>query len=106
MRIVFALLLSSLLVAPCLAADWFPVQVRVDGRDASYQPRERASRPWRICALLPHGMDRYWWGVAWGLNEEAQRQGVQLGVYEAGGYQYPDMQRAQLTRCIQLAAGA
>lgn len=106
MRTPCFLLLSWLLAAPCLAADWFPLRVQVDGRDASYRPLEGASRPWRICALLPHGMDRYWWGVAWGLDEEAQRQGVQLGVYEAGGYQYPDMQRAQLTRCIQLAADA
>lgn len=106
MRIFCALLLSWLSAAPCVAAEWFPLQVEVDGRKASYRPLSGASKPWRICALLPHGMDRYWWGVAWGLAEEAQRQGVQLGVYEAGGYQYPDMQRAQLTRCIQLAADA
>ncbi|MFC5695031.1 TMAO reductase system periplasmic protein TorT [Pseudomonas sp. GCM10022186] len=106
MRTLCALLLSCLSAATCPAAQWYPQQVEVDGREASYRPLERASKPWRICALLPHGMDRYWWGVAWGLDEEAQRQGVQLGVYEAGGYQYPDMQRAQLTRCIQLAADA
>ncbi|MBD2839604.1 TMAO reductase system periplasmic protein TorT [Pseudomonas sp. JM0905a] len=106
MRTLCALLLSWLSATSGVAAEWFPLQVEVDGRQASYQPLAGASRPWRICALLPHGMDRYWWGVAWGLDEEAQRQGVQLGVYEAGGYQYPDMQRAQLTRCGQLAADA
>ncbi len=106
MRILCALLLSWMSAAPCFAAEWFPLQVEVDGRDASYRPLTSASKPWRICALLPHGMDRYWWGVAWGLDEEAQRQGVQLGVYEAGGYQFPNMQRAQLTRCGQLAADA
>ena len=106
MRTLCALFLSWLSTASCVAAEWFPVQVEVDGRRASYQPLNGASRPWRICALLPHGMDRYWWGVAWGLDEEAKRSGVHLGVYEAGGYQFPDMQRAQLTRCIQLAADA
>ncbi|WP_044871122.1 TMAO reductase system periplasmic protein TorT [Pseudomonas sp. LFM046] len=106
MRTLCALLSSWLIAFPCLAAEWFPLQVEMDGRKADYQPLDRASKPWRICALLPHGMDRYWWGVAWGLYEEAQRQGVQLGIYEAGGYQYPDMQRAQLTRCGQLAADA
>ncbi|WP_251702114.1 TMAO reductase system periplasmic protein TorT [Metapseudomonas boanensis] len=100
---LFSLLLLHL---PLRAAEWFPLEAQVDGRSASYRPLMQASKPWRICALLPHGMDRYWWGVAWGLHEEARRQGVQLGVYEAGGYQYPDMQRAQLTRCIQLAADA
>lgn len=104
MRVLFfSLLLWQL---PLHAAEWLPLEVLVDGRSASYRPLAKASKPWRICALLPHGMDRYWWGVAWGLDEEARRQGVQLGVYEAGGYQYPDMQRAQLTRCIQLAADA
>ncbi|NWL76237.1 TMAO reductase system periplasmic protein TorT [Pseudomonas taiwanensis] len=106
MRTLCALLLSWLSATSCVAAEWFPLQVEVDGRQASYQPLTGASKPWRICALLPHGMDRYWWGVAWGLDEEAQRQGIQLGVYEAGGYQFPDMQRAQLTRCGQLAADA
>lgn len=106
MRTLCALLLSWLSAVPCSAVEWFPQQVEVDGREASYRPLLGASKPWRICALLPHGMDRYWWGVAWGLDEEAQRQGVQLGVYEAGGYQYLGMQRAQLTRCVQLAADA
>ncbi|WP_271410246.1 TMAO reductase system periplasmic protein TorT [Pseudomonas sp. Q1-7] len=106
MRTLCALLMSWLSIAPCLAAEWFPLRVEVEGREASYRPLSGASKPWRICALLPHGMDRYWWGVAWGLDEEARRQGVHLGVYEAGGYQFPDMQRAQLARCIQLAADA
>ncbi len=104
MRMLCTLLLLLLSAAPLRAAQWFPVPVSADGQPANYQPLAAASKPWRVCALLPHGMDRYWWGVAWGLSEEAQRQGVQLGIYEAGGYQYPDMQRAQLTRCIQLAA--
>ena len=68
--------------------------VFADGKARDYVPLAHASRPWRICTLLPHGIDRYWWGVAWGLDEEARRQGVQLGIYEAGGYQFPAMQRA------------
>jgi periplasmic protein TorT len=106
MRICCALLLSLLVLAPCHAAQWFPVPVIADGQARDYVPLGHASRPWRICTLLPHGIDRYWWGVAWGLDEEARRQGVQLGIYEAGGYQFPAMQRAQLARCIQLGADA
>ncbi|AYC31184.1 TMAO reductase system periplasmic protein TorT [Pseudomonas cavernae] len=106
MRMLRVLLLLLLTTAPGHATPWYPVAVTADGRPLSYQPLPAASQPWRICALLPQGKDRYWWGVAWGLAEEARRQGVQLGIYEAGGYQYPDMQRAQLTRCIQLAADA
>ena len=106
MRICCALLLSWLALVPCQAAEWFPVPVIADGQARDYVPLERASRPWRVCTLLPHGIDRYWWGVAWGLSEEAQRQGVQLGIYEAGGYQFPDVQRAQLSRCVELGADA
>lgn len=106
MRICCALLLAWLVVMPCRAAEWFPVPVTADGQARDYVPLERASRPWRICTLLPHGIDRYWWGVAWGLAEEAGRQGVQLGIYEAGGYQFPETQRAQLARCVQLDADA
>ncbi|BAU72036.1 TMAO reductase system periplasmic protein TorT [Metapseudomonas furukawaii] len=106
MRTFCALLLSFLVVVPVRATEWFPLPVNIDGREASYRPLTAASKPWRICALLPHGMDRYWWGVAWGLDEESRRQGVHLGVYEAGGYQHAAMQKAQLARCIQLAADA
>ncbi|MCY1277073.1 Periplasmic protein TorT [compost metagenome] len=103
MRALSTLLLLSTTVA---AADWFPVNLLVDGQAQPYRPLAAASQPWRICALLPQGKDRYWWGVAWGLAEEARRQGVQLGIYEAGGYQYAAMQRAQLSRCRQLGADA
>lgn len=106
MRICCALLLSLLALVPCHATEWFPVPVIADGQARDYVPLAHASRPWRICTLLPHGIDRYWWGVAWGLDEEARRQGVLLGIYEAGGYQFPAMQRAQLARCIQLGADA
>ncbi|BAN46124.1 TMAO reductase system periplasmic protein TorT [Metapseudomonas resinovorans] len=106
MRSLAVLALSWLIAVPGFATQWYPLHVLVDGREANYQPLTAASRPWRICALLPHGMDRYWWGVAWGLDQEAKRLGTELGIYEAGGYQFDAMQKAQLTRCIQLAADA
>lgn len=72
MRILWLLLLSGL-SAPVLAAEWFPAAVQADGQAVQYQPQAQAAQPWRICALLPHGKDRYWWGVAWGLDGEADR---------------------------------
>jgi len=85
---------------------WFPVMVQSDGVAQPYQPLASANKIWRICALLPHGKDHYWWGVAWGLSEEASRLGVILGIYEAGGYDQPDKQRAQLQQCRQKKADA
>jgi periplasmic protein TorT len=88
------------------ATDWYPVEVRADGAAQQYQPLAQAAKPWRICTLLPHGKDRYWWGVAWGLDEEGARQGVRLGIYEAGGYENPEVQLRQLHNCQQLNADA
>lgn len=87
-------------------ADWYPVAVRADGELRQYMPLERASRPWRVCALLPHGKDRYWWGVAWGLDGEAARLGVRLGIYEAGGYENAGVQVHQLHNCRGAEADA
>ena len=93
---------------PLLACgqSWFPVTVLADGVIQQYQPLPKANKIWRICALLPHGKDHYWWGVAWGLSEEASRLGVMLGIYEAGGYDQLDKQRAQLQQCRQKKADA
>lgn len=56
--------------------------------------------------MLPHGKDHYWWGVSWGLAEEAKRQGAHLGIYEAGGYENLPRQRRQLLDCVTNKADA
>lgn len=99
MHLLKSLLLCLLLTSPPALADWYPVAVQADGQPLQYQPLARAAHAWRICVLLPHGKDRYWWGVAWGLDQEATRQGVKLGIYEAGGYENPQTQIAQLQAC-------
>ena len=99
-------LLLSLACQSLLAAEWFPYPVHADGRVLDYRPLPVASQPWRICALLPHGKDRYWWGVAWGLDQEARRLGVRLGIYEAGGYEYADLQVEQFEHCVAEGADA
>jgi protein TorT len=106
MRALKGLLLCLGLASLPVAADWYPVEVVADGRPLQYQPQPRAARPWRICALLPHGKDRYWWGVAWGLDQEAVRQGIRLGIYEAGGYENPQAQVTQLQACRKQKADA
>ena len=96
----------ALVCQPLLATQWFPYPVQADGRMLDYQPLPVANQPWRICALLPHGKDRYWWGVAWGLDQEANRLGVRLGIYEAGGYEHAAMQLEQLDHCVAEGADA
>lgn len=104
MRWLFLLL--SLLAANVLAAQWFSDPVRIDGRLSVYQPLVTVDQPWRICVLIPNAKDRYWWGVAWGLEQDARRLGVQLGVYEAGGYDHPDVQVRQFDHCVAKRADA
>jgi len=91
---------------PACARPWYPVDTVQDGRPASYWPLAQAEKSWRVCALLPHGRDKYWWGVAWGLLGEAQRLGIKLGIYQAGGYEFLDEQRRQFAACVALKADA
>lgn len=101
--------LCLLMPAACAwagANDWFPVPTISAGKAYDYMPLAQAAHPWRICALLPHGKDRYWWGVSWGLAGEAKRQGVKLGIYQAGGYEYLARQRQQFAHCMARRADA
>ncbi len=103
---VFLMMSLALSCAVGADQDWFPVDVQADGKLQQYQPLSKVSKVWRLCALLPHGKDHYWWGVSWGLAEEAKRQGVQLGIYEAGGYENLPRQRQQLQDCVGNKADA
>ncbi len=79
----------------------------VDGKEQRWTLLPAASnKAWRICALLPNGRDRYWWGVSWGLAEEAKRQGLQMGIYHANSYADLPMQKKQWADCVALGAQA
>ena len=69
------------------AADWFPYKAEsttpafsADGKKTpiDYTPLTKASKKWDICVSFPHMKDAYWLGVAYGVIEEARRQGVKL----------------------------
>lgn len=57
-----------------------------------------AKRP-LFCVLVPHFKDEYWLSVGYGLEREADRQGVELLFFEAGGYRSQERQIAQLLDC-------
>ena len=104
LRICLTLILYSFAFA--VQATWYPADVIADGKKTAYTPLTQANKPWRICALLPHGKDQYWWGVAFGLSQESERQGVTLGIYDAGGYDNIEQQKQQLYDCQALKAQA
>lgn len=107
-RLLFVLVINCAVLVSMTTqgqALW-PAKVIADGQLQDYQPLGKAVKQWRICALLPHGKDHYWWGVAWGLSEQAAASGVSLGIYEAGGYEFGWKQAQQLQQCRQKQADA
>lgn len=61
----------SLIISSAVSAqqDWFPVDVQADGKKLQYQPLQKVTQVWRLCALLPHGKDHYWWGCPGGWRK-------------------------------------
>ena len=77
-----------------------PFDYSSPSRAVRYEPLERATRKWRICASYPHLKDSYWLSVNYGMVLEAERLGVALQVVEAGGYPNLARQIAQVKDCI------
>lgn len=106
MRSILPFAICLLMCLSAQAEEWFPAPVVSDGRALNYLPQNKAREPWKICALLPQGFGRYWWAMSWGLAKEAERQGVRLGIYDAGGYQNEGVQREQFEHCLAQGAQA
>ena len=105
--IILAFLLFS--HTPTMAA-WFPIQVDIwdppfnkdrTRYQTKYSPLEKAAKKWRICVSIPHLKDPYFIAVNFGLIDEAKRLGVRLNLYEAGGYNNLDVQRRQISECME-----
>ena len=89
----------------------FPVEVPTTGSIPAaektvidYVPLEKARRRWSLCASFPHMKDSYWLAVNFGLAREVERLGIQMRLYQAGGYDNLSTQIEQINEC--LAAGA
>lgn len=89
----------------------FPVEISVPGEGAdikktasAYIPLEKTSRKWNVCVSFPHMKDSYWLAVNFGIVKEIQRLGIQMQLYEAGGYEHLSTQIEQIKSCA--AAGS
>jgi protein TorT len=98
---------------------WYPAQF-VDCKDGATDPagcngentdgvynaipKDLVSDEYQVCAVLPHVKDPYWVATDYGLVTEAERLGINLDVYEAGGYTELSNQLNQIDDCV--AAGA
>ena len=90
---------------PAMAdAKWWPAKYyNLDSgspKVAEYTPLEKASKPWNICVLFPHMKDTFWVAVDYGVVEEAKRMGVNMTLYQAGGYENLPKQLSQFDDCL------
>ncbi len=92
------------IAGPATAEDWWPVAVydasSGENVETTYSPLEGASQPWNLCVLFPHMKDSFWVAVAYGIVTEAERQGVNMTLYEAGGYENLPRQLSQFDDCM------
>lgn len=63
-------------------------------------PVEEITDAWKVCVLFPHVKDPYWLATNYGTLTEAERDGVEYQLYEAGGYDNLDKQVTQMEDCI------
>ena len=104
-----ATLLASawLLAHPALAdtpGQWWPVKVLdMDSgspKPVDYSPPQKAAKPWKLCVLFPHMKDTFWVAIDYGMAEEARRLGVDMTLYQAGGYENLSKQLSQFDDCM------
>ena len=76
------------------------ISIRARPKVTEYSPLAKASKPWNICVLFPHMKDTFWVAVDYGVVEEAKRMGVNLTLYQAGGYENLPKQLAQFDDCL------
>jgi protein TorT len=106
---------ATLIAGTAYAAEWYPYDAAkiepafaADGKsvDVTYEPLDKATKPWNICVSFPHMKDAYWLGVDYGVAEEAKRLGVKMNLSEAGGYTELDKQISQIEDCVASGANA
>lgn len=109
-----AALLPAAAAAPALAQDsweWWPYTLddlsSGEAVSVDYVPRlDPPSQKWHICVLVPHLKDTFWVGTNAGLVKEAQRQGIQMTMFTAGGYTELNRQLSQFDDCLALGVDA
>jgi protein TorT len=86
------------------AKDWYPVKVLDfdSGKPVvtEYTPLPKASKPWKICVLFPHMKDTFWVAVDYGVVQQAKAEGVDMTLYQAGGYENLPKQLSQFDDCM------
>lgn len=64
-----------------------------------YVPLKKAAKKWKICVSFPHIKDSFWLAVDYGVAKEATRLGIEMELFEAGGYDNLALQIQQIREC-------
>ncbi|WP_232321995.1 TMAO reductase system periplasmic protein TorT [Photobacterium jeanii] len=75
-------------------------------KSIKYPLLETASKAWKVCAVYPHLKDSYWLSINYGMVQQAKKLGIELKVFEAGGYPHLEKQESQLAECRSWGADA
>lgn len=81
-------------------------QMDAGKRSAYVLSAKRSAKPWKLCVAFPNGQDPYWTAAIYGVATQAQRLGVKVQIFDAGGYQYLSKQINQLENCVSSGADA
>ncbi|MGH7155930.1 MAG: substrate-binding domain-containing protein, partial [Acetobacteraceae bacterium] len=65
-----------------------------------YSALPKAAKPWRVCVLFPHMKDTFWVAVDYGVVQQAREEGVDMTLYQAGGYTNLPKQLSQFDDCM------
>lgn len=77
-----------------------PLSVSGERKEAAFTFLPKAEKPWRVCVSIPHLKDNYWLAVNHCIIHEAKRLGLNVNLFEAGGYGHVDRQRRQIRQCM------
>lgn len=103
--IAVAALMTLVQAGAARAGDnWWPAKVydfdSGQQKVVDYSPLPRAEKPWNICVLFPHMKDTFWVAVDYGVVQEAKHLGVNMTLYQAGGYTNLPKQLSQFDDCL------
>lgn len=69
-------------------------------------PASDVSQKWDICVLFPHTKDAYYSAMTYGAVSEAERLGLSMSIFAAGGYTELPTQISQMEDCVTRGADA
>lgn len=104
---ILATCLSVLLTKAAFAGEtewtvtrWMePFDFASETKSIGYSALAKASQKWKLCVVFPHLKDPYWVATNYGVVHHAERIGVSVDLFEAGGYSELEEQKRLVRKC-------